>query len=57
MNLSRRRFLQSGLAIASVGGLPRVLLANTPSPGLDYELIVAPADVNIVAGGTTSLVL
>ncbi|MBJ7538765.1 multicopper oxidase family protein [Marinomonas sp. C1424] len=35
------------------GTLPRIVLAAQPSAGFDYELIVAPANVNIVPGGST----
>lgn len=51
--MNRRHFLKTSLTLMGAGMLPRVILANTPADGLDYELIVAPADINIAAGGTT----
>jgi FtsP/CotA-like multicopper oxidase with cupredoxin domain len=51
--LNRRRFIKSSLLLAMTSTLPRVVLATNPSAGFDYELIVAPADVNIVPGGST----
>jgi FtsP/CotA-like multicopper oxidase with cupredoxin domain len=51
--LNRRRFIKSSLLLAMTSTLPRVVLAANPSAGFDYELIVAPADVIIVPGGST----
>lgn len=51
--MNRRRFIKSSVAVAIVGALPKIILAKQPSEGFDYELIVAPADVNIVPGGST----
>lgn len=51
--MNRRRFIKSSLLLAMTSTLPRVVLATNPSAGFDYELIVAPADVNIVPGGST----
>ncbi len=51
--MNRRRFIKSSLLLAMTSTLPRVILAANPSAGFDYELIVAPADVNIVPGGST----
>ncbi|MFT4573414.1 multicopper oxidase family protein [Marinomonas primoryensis] len=51
--MNRRRFIKSSLLLAMTSTLPRVVLAANPSAGFDYELIVAPADVIIVPGGST----
>jgi FtsP/CotA-like multicopper oxidase with cupredoxin domain len=53
MRLNRRRFLQSSLILACTSQTPRWVLAADPAPGMDYQLIVEPAEVNLVDGGTT----
>ncbi|WP_235963151.1 multicopper oxidase family protein [Marinomonas colpomeniae] len=51
--MNRRNFIKSSMAIAIVGALPQLILAKQSSTEFDYELIIAPADVNIVPGGST----
>lgn len=50
--MDRRQFLKSSSALLTLGAMPNILLA-TPSEGVDYELIVAPADVRIAPDGNT----
>lgn len=51
--MDRRQFLKISSALAVIGSLPTITLAASPSPGFDYELIVAPANVRIAANGDT----
>jgi len=51
--LNRRSFLQSTLALAVAGQIPRLVLADSSAPDLDYELIVEPADISLIEGTTT----
>lgn len=53
MPLTRRRFLQSAMAMATLSQFPRLVLADSPSADVDYELTVAPADIELVEGTTT----
>ncbi|GAA3586972.1 multicopper oxidase family protein [Marinobacter xestospongiae] len=53
MPLNRRQFLQSTLALGALSQLPRLSLAASPSADVDYELTVAPADIQLVDAGTT----
>ena len=53
MALSRRRFLQSSLALTAVSAVPRIVLAADPALGIDYQLVMEAAEVNIVPGGPT----
>lgn len=52
-NLNRRNFIKSSVAMAMVGIMPKIVLAEKPSANVDYELIISPADVDIVSGGST----
>ncbi|MBV1790231.1 multicopper oxidase family protein [Marinobacterium sp. D7] len=51
--LNRRRFLQTGLALAAATQIPRLVLADTSSDDLDYQLIVEPADIGLIEGTST----
>lgn len=50
---SRRAFLKSVLATAAASQMPRLVLAETPDPDVDYRLIVEPADISLIEGTTT----
>ncbi|GGC06430.1 metallo-oxidoreductase [Marinobacterium zhoushanense] len=51
--LTRRRFLQTGLTLAAAGQLPRLVLADSQTPDLDYHLLVEPNDISLIEGTTT----
>lgn len=50
--MDRRQFLKTSSALLALSSMPKIVLAK-PSDGVDYELIVAPADVRIAPDGDT----